>query len=279
MATKDLTRRGSLQIVDVAKIIRNGSLYVAQARIRSMWQWKFSIIGEAFATPMFYLLSIGIGIGKIVNSHQNVGVDGVKYLTFLAPALLAATCIQGAVGEATHPVLEGFKWQKGFFAMNATPITGKQIANGVLLAAMARTAFGCVIYFSALYAFGAVHGLHAIWLIPETLLAATSFAVLMMGVCAAIKNDDLFLNMVQRFLIMPLFLFSGTFYPLSSMPKFLQVIGWASPLWHSTELGRWISYGHHISHGALAFHFIYFVVLAVIGFRVAHHHFTRRLAK
>ena len=279
MTTNDLSRKGSLQIIDVQKILRMGSFYIAQARIRSMVQWKWSILGESFATPMFYLLSIGIGIGKFVNSHQASGVDGVKYLTFLAPALLAATCIQGAVGEATFPVLEGFKWQKGFFAMNATPISGKQIANGVLLAAMSRAAFGCIIYYTALYLFGALPGLHTLWLIPMILFAATSFAALMMGVCAAIKNDDLFLNMVQRFLIVPLFLFSGTFYSLSSMPKFLQVIGWASPLWHATEVGRWISYGHHISATALIVHFTYMTLMAIFGFKFAHHHFTKRLAK
>lgn len=279
MAATDLSRQGSLHIIDVPKILRWGSIYIAQARIRSMLQWKWSIIGESFATPMFYLLSIGIGIGKFVNSHQAAGVDGVKYLTFLAPALLAAACIQGAVGEATFPVLEGFKWQKGFFAMNATPISGRQIANGVLLAAMSRAAFGCVIYYSALYIFGALHGLHTLWLIPVTLFAATSFAVLMMGVCAAIKNDDLFLNMVQRFLIVPLFLFSGTFYSLASMPKFLQIIGWASPLWHATEVGRWISYGHHVSAAALVIHFSYMAIMAIVGFKFAHHHFTKRLAK
>ncbi len=279
MSTTDFSRKGSLQIINVEKILRMGSFYVAQARIRNIWQWKWSVLGEAVANPMFYLLSIGIGIGKIVNSHQSVGVDGVKYLTFLAPALLAATCIQGAVGEATHPVLEGFKWAKGFFAMNATPITGEQIANGVLFGAMARVTFGCVIYYTALYSFGAVHGLHTLWLIPMTLFAANSFAVLMMGICAAIKNDDLFLNMVQRFLIMPLFLFSGTFYSLSSMPKFLQIIGWASPLWHATEVGRWISYGHHISHGALLFHFSYMTIMTIVGFKVSHHFFVKRLAK
>lgn len=279
MATSDLTRKGSLIIVDLPKILRNGSFYIAQARIRTMLQWKWSILGEALATPIFYLLSIGIGIGKFVNSHQSAGVDGVKYLTFLAPALLAATCIQGAVGEATFPVLEGFKWHRGFFAMNATPISGKQIANGVLIAAMVRTAFGCALYYIALLSFGGLHSLHSLWLIPMTLFSAASFAVLMMGICAAIKNDDLFLNMVQRFLIMPLFLFSGTFYSLSSMPKFLQVIGWASPLWHATELGRWISYGHHLSQVAIIVHFSYMAIMGLIGFKFAHFHFMRRLSK
>ena len=275
----DLTRKGSLQIVDVPKVLRNGSLYIAQARIWNMLQWKWSIAGEAFANPMFYLLSIGIGIGKFVNSHQPTGIDGVKYLVFLAPALLASACIIGASNEVMHPTLEGFKWNKGFFAMNATPISANQIANGVLLSALARALFGTLIYYSALLAFGGVSGLRSLWLIPATLYSAAAFAAMMLGFCAAIENSDLLMNIVNRLLIMPLFLFSGTFYSLSTMPKFLQFIGWLSPLWHATEIGRWISYGHHISALGISIHFAYMSIMLVSGLLFSHHHFKRRLSK
>jgi lipooligosaccharide transport system permease protein len=279
MVIKDVTRKGSLQIVNVPKVLRNGSFYIAQARIANMLHWKWSIIGEAIANPMFYLLSVGIGIGKFVNSHQSKGIDGVKYLVFLAPALLASACIIGALNAVMHPTLEGFKWNKNFFAMNATPISARQIANGVLISAVARALFGTVVYYLALLLFGGVHGLRSLWLLPVIIYSASSFAAMMLGVCAAMENSDLLMNIVNRLLIMPLFLFSGTFYSLSTMPKFLQFIGWLSPLWHATEIGRWISYGHHISVFGIAIHFAYMTIMLTVGLIFAYHHFKRRLSK
>jgi lipooligosaccharide transport system permease protein len=85
--------------------------------------------------------------------------------------------------------------------------------------------------------------------------------------------------MVQRFIFMPMFLFSGTFYPLESLPLWLQWIGWVSPLWHATELGRWISYDADVSPVMVALHLGYLIALSVIGYIVARRLFERRLAK
>jgi lipooligosaccharide transport system permease protein len=279
MSSPKLARQGSLQIVDLSKVLSFGSFFVTASRIRIMWKWRWSIAGEAIANPLFYLLSIGIGIGKFVGSHQSAGIDGVSYLKFLAPALLASACIIGAVNEVMHPTLEGFKWNKNFFAMNATPLSAKQIADGVLVAALVRALFGTVMYYIALLAFGGVSGWNSLWLLPATMFAAASFASVMLGVCAAVENPDLLLNIVNRLLIMPLFLFSGTFYSLKTMPLFLQVIGWFSPLWHSTEIGRWIAYGHSISGLGLVIHFAYMAVMLIVGVYFSRRFFAQRLAK
>ena len=277
-ATKS-KRLGSLAIVDLPKVLHFGATFVAAARLRIMWKWKWSIIGEAVANPMFYLLSIGIGIGKFVGSRHVAGIAGVSYLTFLAPALLASACIIGAVNAVMHPTLEGFKWNKNFFAMNATPLSATQISDGVLIAAVARALFGTVIYYLALVAFGGVSNLRSLWLLPMTLFSATAFASLMLGVCAAVKNPDLLLNIVNRLLIMPLFLFSGTFYSLKTMPYFLQVIGWFSPLWHATEVGRWIAYGHSMTTTVLAIHLAYMAVMLIAGINLSRYFFGKRLAE
>ena len=106
------------------------------------------------SNPLLYLLSVGIGIGSLVDSNQGAqGVDGVSYLTFLGPALLASTAIQGAIDEVVMPTMQGFKWNKNFFAMNSTPLTGKQIANGVYIAALVRVAFTVTIYWILLFPF------------------------------------------------------------------------------------------------------------------------------
>ena len=277
--TKEMKRRGSLRVVNVPLIKQRGSLFVMAARIRNISQWKISIFAASVGSPLFYLLSVGIGVGSFVDKNSTHGIDGVKYLTFLAPALLAQVAIQDGLSEVTFPTLQGFKWEKNFFAMNSTPLTGRQIAIGTWLAACVRIAFTVLCYIAIMYAFQAIHGFTPLLATLTALLGAAAFCAAMMGITAAIKNDDMFLTLVQRIAIMPLFLFSGTFYPLSSMPPYLQWIGWLSPVWHSTELGRWLTYDHPLSSSMLLIHFGYFVALLAIGIPFAIRTFEKRLAK
>lgn len=125
--------------INVARIRSIGSAYVAEARINQMSKWKGIIAIVAIGNPLFYLIAIGIGVGVLVNQNSGTsGTGGVEYITFIAPALLASAALTGVMDETMFPVMEGFKWRKLFFAMNATPITGGQIAMGVFLAAMLR---------------------------------------------------------------------------------------------------------------------------------------------
>ena len=274
------TRKGSLEIVDVKRALRLGTVFVIEARLRTMAHWFWSLLTSSLLNPFFYLMSLGIGVGTFVNSRVgSVGVDGVKYIVFLAPALLSAVAIQDFMGEVTFPVLQGFKWHRTFFAMNATPITGRQIALGTYFASMVRTIGSVVIYFGVLSLFGAINPASSWPMIFTSLYAASCFSALMMAAAAAAKNDDLFLNVMGRLLIMPLFLFSGTFYPLNSIPAPLRIIGWISPLWHSTELGRWVSYGHHISPAMISIHFAFLFILLVVGLLWAFNRFEYRLSK
>jgi len=260
--------------------MRRGTFYVMEVRLKTMLHWIFSLLSGSLLNPFFYLASLGIGVGTFVNNRAGSGgVDGVKYLVFLAPALLASVAIQDFMGEVTFPVLQGFRWEKLFFAMNSTPLTGRQIALGTYLAALIRTIGSVTIYFSVLVAFGAVHPGRAWPMMITSLYAAGCFAAVMLAAAAATENDDIFLNLMGRLLIMPLFLFSGTFYPLNSMPVPLRTIGWISPLWHSTELGRMVSYGHHISATMIAVHITYLTALLVGGLLWAFNRFDYRLSK
>jgi lipooligosaccharide transport system permease protein len=245
-----------------------------------MLHWIFSLLTGSLLNPFFYMASLGIGVGTFVNNRAgSTGVDGVSYIVFLAPALLSSVAIQDYMGEVTFPVLQGFKWEKLFFAMNSTPLTGRQIALGTYLSAGIRTVGSVLIYFSVLIGFKAVHPFQAWPMMLTSLFAGACFAAIMLGAAAATENDDLFLNLMGRVLIMPLFLFSGTFYPLTSMPFPLQVIGWISPLWHATELGRWVSYGHHISGVVITAHFLYLLMLLFVGLAWAFNRFEYRLSK
>jgi lipooligosaccharide transport system permease protein len=274
------TRRGSSQLVDTAKIQARGAFYVAEARVRIMLKWIWMILGIAIANPILYLISVGIGLGGLIDKSVGpAGVDGVKYLTFLAPALLAQAAIQGAMDETVYPTIEGFKWHKTFYSMNSTPLSGTQISIGVFLAAFLRTIYTVILYFGVMWAFGALDSPKAWLAIPTAIFAGISFGALMQSVAAKLENENIFFVILGRFIMMPLFLFSGTFFPLSSMPFFLQWIGWVSPLWHATELGRSLTYGHAISPTMMWIHFLVLLTMLVSGLYLSARIFTRRLTK
>ena len=113
--------------------------------------------------------------------------------------------------------------------------------------------------------------------IPLMIFAGGAFGAFMLGITAGVKNDDYFFSVLGRLVIAPLFLFSGTFFPLTTMPIFLQPIGWISPLWHATELGRHFSYGQPISSTLISIHFGYLIALTAIGFQLSYKRFTARL--
>ena len=252
--------------------------HVAEARLRNMWKWKRAIIFYGLGGPLLYLTSIGLGVGALVDKHNGgAGIQGVPYLMFLAPALLASASIQGAQDEVTFPTLAGFIWAKLFFAQAATSLSPRQIADGVLIAAAVRAVFTTIAYWLVLRVFGAVDTASALPLILSGLIAGMCFATVMLWVAAHVKNDDGFFAIVGRFVITPMFLFSGTFYPLQSLPLSVQWIGWLSPLWHATEIGRALSFGAGIHAQLFAVHVAFLVVIGSAGLLLAHRQFERRL--
>ncbi|MEY4418198.1 MAG: hypothetical protein RIQ88_636 [Actinomycetota bacterium] len=278
-AENKMTWTGAKTLVDPSLPIARGSLYVAENRIRNMLKWWKSIVAFGLGNPTLYLLSIGIGIGTLVdNSLGANAIDGVSYLTFLAPALLATAGIQGAMDEVTWPTLEGFVWDRTFFAMNATAITGRQIANGAMLAAMVRCVIQVFLYELCLLAFGAISWQSIPMLLLVSSAAGLGFASLMMAFSATIKQDDSVFALVSRFVITPMFMFSGTFYPIDSLPIYLRWIGWISPQWHATNLGRAVSYDMPIPSWLYILHWVVLIGMAVVGMSLAHRFFSRRLA-
>ena len=274
------TRQGSLRLVDASKIHARGALYVAEARVRIMLKWILMILGIAVANPILYLISVGIGLGGLIDESAGpAGVDGVKYLIFLAPALLAQAAILGAMDETVFPTIEGFKWHKTFYSMNSTPLSGVQISIGVFLAAFFRTVYTVLFYFGVMWAFGALESPTALLAIPTAILAGVAFGALMQALAARLENENIFFVILGRFIMMPLFLLSGTFFPLTSMPFFLQWIGWISPLWHATELGRYLTYGHAISPMMMWVHFLVLAIMLIVGLYLSARLFTKRLAK
>ena len=266
--------------IDVPQIQRFGSLYIASARLRSMSKWKLIIAAIDIGNPLFYLIAVGIGIGVLVEQGSGTsGTSGIKYIAFIAPALLANSAIAAVMDECVFPTIEGFKWRKLFFAQNATPITGRQIALGVYLAALCRAISSVSIYYVLLLAFNVVDFGQSVLLVPVAVLGGGSFGAVILFAAAKIEKDDQFFNILGRLVIMPMFLFSGTFFPLTSMPIYLQPIGWVSPLWHATELGREAAFDYGISNLMVGVHLIYLITLVVTGLTLARRQFDWRLAK
>jgi lipooligosaccharide transport system permease protein len=271
--------QGSLKLVNATRAINLAWLHVAEARIRNMLKWWSSIFAFSLGNPVLYLFSVGIGIGALVDANGgNAALGHVPYLTFLAPALLASAAIQSFQEEMTFPIMEGFEWDKSFFAMNATPVRGKDIVNGIIVSSLVKTLITVGIYELVLLAFGAISLSVALPMFFSALFTGVAFGSLMMAVTSFIKNDDGFFAIVGRFIIAPMTLFSGTYYPLESMPFYLQWVGWISPLWHGTDLGRVISYGASQQTWVVVSHWLYLSLWLVVGLFLAYRQVSKRLA-
>ena len=279
MIDTKLSWQGSTKIVDVSQARLWAPWFVAEYRLRNMSKWFGAIVAFGLGNPVLYLLSVGIGIGALVdNVSGGENPLGVPYLTFLAPALLATAAIQSAMDETTFPTMQGFLWDKSFFSMIATQLMGRDIVGGIMIASSIRCIFNTITYGLVLVLFGAI-GIESLFvLVVAAIFAGISFAAVMLAVTSFVKQDDGFYAIVGRFVIAPMFMFSGTFYPLESLPIYLQWIGWISPVWHATNLGRNLSYGLEVEPWLLAVHVLFLGALLVASMIVATKKFNARLS-
>jgi lipooligosaccharide transport system permease protein len=262
-----------------AKPRRWGSWYVAEHRLRGMRSYYKTLIATTVFTPFIYLFALGLGLGSLVNRGSAGAFDGVNYLTFVAPALIASAACTAAVEECTYPVLMGFKWNPIFFGMNAAPITGNQITNGVFIAVIGRILPTTAVYYLAMLLFGATP---SPWSALEIVIATTTgmaFGLVVASYMAGVETDTGQPAIIQRFIVVPLFLFSGTFFPLTQMPIYLQWIGWLSPLWHGSQLGRLATYGLREPGWLVVVHVLFLLGLCVFGWLRTQHVVTKRLNK
>lgn len=279
MTDVKLSWQGSKKIVDFAQARMWAPWFVAEYRLRNMSKWLGAIVAFGLGNPVLYLLSVGIGIGALVDN--TVGANnpiGVPYLTFLAPALLATAAIQAAMDETTFPTMQGFIWDKSFFSMIATQLTGRDIVGGIMIASSIRCTLNTLIYAVVLLAFGAIPITSVPVLFIAALFAGISFAAVMLAVTSYVKQDDGFFAIIGRFVLTPMFMFSGTFYPLESLPIYLQWVGWISPVWHATNLGRHLSYGLEVESWLVMVHVLFMAALLVAAMIVGSRKFSSRLS-
>lgn len=260
---------------------RRGSWYVTEHMVRAMRAYGWTIVVGAVGQPIMYLLGLAIGLAALIQAPILSHGEEIAYLPFVAPALLVTAAISVASEEMTYPVMAGFKWRRYFYGFNASPLSSAQIANGVILGATARMIVAVVAYylFIWLLPFGAVPDpLTGWWSIVAGVAAGLAFGIPLMAYAGSIEDDKGQFALVQRFIFMPMFLFSGTFYPLENLGV-LQVVGWISPLWHGAELGRAATYGAEVAPGMIAVHIGYLVVLSAAGYLWGRRVFIERLAK
>lgn len=256
-----------------ARTRRWGWLQYAGYRQVAEMPFLATALAVAFGNPLLYLAAMGLGLGSIVQGD----VDGVRYLTFVAPGLLAATVVTTAAQYGTWPIFGGFKWQKNYLAAYSTPMEPGQMALGETLAIGVRLGVQAACFLLVASLFGAWPSASVLLALPAVALAALAMFTPLMAYSATIENEGLQFNFVQRIIVMPMFLFAGTFFELSSMPWFLQPIGWISPIWHGTELARWAAYSSDLSWARAALHVGFLGALALIGLLVARRIFERRL--
>lgn len=266
---------------------RRGSWYVTEHMVRAMRAYGWTIVVGALGQPVLYLLGLAAGLAALIQAPVDDRGVQVDYLVFVAPALLVTAAISVASEEMTYPVMAGFKWRRYFFGFNASALSSPQIANGVIIGAAARMAFAVAAYYLFIWLLGAlgigwttVPNPETGWLaIPAGLLAGLAFGIPLMAYAGSIEDDKGQFALVQRFIFMPMFLFSGTFYPLETLPVWLQWIGWVSPLWHGAELGRLATYEAAVPPVMVVVHLSYLLVLSGVGYFWARKVFIERLAK
>jgi lipooligosaccharide transport system permease protein len=230
--------------------------------------WSFSL----FVMPLLFLGAMGLGLGDYVDRRT---IDGLDYLTFVAPGMLAAGVFQNTAADALWGTMGGHKWIGFFNAAAATPLRPADVFTGwvafrALLATVTSSVFLVV---AALL--GGVPSWWGVLAIPSAVLLALATNALLSAYSIG-KDTDVSFQVVMRLLVTPMFLFSGTFFPIDRLPAGVRPIAMATPLWHAVELCRGATTGS-IGLGAVAVHVSYLLLCIAVGMFFGIRGFTRRL--
>jgi lipooligosaccharide transport system permease protein len=239
--------------------------------------WRATAV-SSILQPLLFLLAFGVGFGALIDGTGRAAqaTGGTDYLVWLAPALLCVSAVQTAVFDSTYPVLSGFKWQRFFLAITATPISPGQVAAGHLAWTTLKIGGAGAVYVGVIAAFGGVRSAGIVLALLAALLAGLAAAAPVTAFTAGVEDEGTAFTVLFRLVLIPMTLFSGTFFPVDRLPPWIRPIAWVSPLWHGTELARAAALGRWAVTPALG-HATFLVGLAVAGTAVAVVRFRRRL--
>ena len=239
--------------------------------------WTGSIF-STFANPVMFLLAMGLGLGTLVDRGPVAqSLPGGTYLQFLAPGLLAAAAMQVAAFECTWPVMAGLKWRKTYHAALATPIRARDLVYGQLAWVTVRLLLTTAAFVAVMAVFGAARLPGGVAAVAPAVLTGVAFAAPITAFAAWLENEY-GLSSLFRFGIVPMFLFSGTFFPVSQLPGWLQPVAVFTPLWHGVELSRALALGTSAAWPA-ALHVGYLALWVLAGTVAAVRAFERRLVR
>ena len=241
------------------------------AQYKRVWR---GTIGTSLVNPVLYVTALGVGLGTIVDQTQNTP-GGVPYLDYVAPGLLAAAAMQTATIESSWPVMAAIKWSRVYHAMIATPLTERDAFVGHQLFVITRVFTSAAAYLVVITAFGAVSSWWGLLTIPAAVLIGTAFSMPMAALAAAVEDDRTFVT-IFRFLIVPMFLFSGTFFPITQLPLAFELTAYVTPIWHGVELCRMLTLGT-VEPGPALGHAAYLLAWTLVGFELARRSYRRRL--
>ncbi len=229
-----------------------------------------------FVNPTLYLLAMGVGLGSFIDkSGSHAALGHLSYLDYVAPALAAAAAATTAASESMFPIMGAIKWQKTYYAMLATPLRVADVMAGHLLWITTRIAMAVGSYLVVMAAFGTISSFQSILILPVGILTGTAFAT-PLAAFAATQDQDSSFSLVFRLAIVPLFLFSGVFFPVSQLPAGLRLVAYVTPLWNGVALCRPLATGTATAAG-LAVHLTYLIAVTLAGLMAARMTFRRRL--
>jgi lipooligosaccharide transport system permease protein len=236
--------------------------------------WRATVVSSVFQ-PVLFLLALGFGLGSQVQPAQATG--GHTYVVYLAPALLVMTSVQIAAFESTYPILSAFRWQRTYFGIAASPITPGQIFGGHVMWVASRLSVSGAVYLAVAAALGAVTGPGVLVSLLVSVLAGLATCAPVTAYSATLETEGQQFSGLFRFVVVPMTLFAGTFFPVAQLPVWLRPLAWLTPLWHGTELSRGAALGG-LPPLAAAGHLAFLLALLCLGGWFGVRTFTRRLA-
>lgn len=241
--------------------------------------WRATVV-SSLLQPVLLLVAFGLGFGSLIatNARAAQATGGVPYLHYLAPALLAVSAVQTAAFESSYPILSSFKWRRTYEGITATPITPAQLAAGQLTWIALRLGMSGAAYLLVITLFGVVHGPGVLAAWAFAVLCGMAFGAPLVAFSAAQEHEGGAFTAIFRFVVLPMTLFSGTFFPISQLPRAVQPLAWISPLWHGTELARGAALGT-LQLASAAGHLGYLVALLMVGVRLSNWQFRVRLTR
>lgn len=255
-----------------------GTWHGAFLRLEGYWTWyKRYWTANLYSSglqPVLFLAAMGLGFGSQV--HPGPATLGLSYLQYVAPTLLMSSALQVAVGESSYGVLSGFKWQRDYVAATATPITPGQVLGGQLIWVSIRLTIAGAAYAVIATFFGAWTDASAILVVVVGTVTGLACATPVMAMAATTYDEGARFGLVFRFVVIPMSLFSGTFFPITQLPIALRWLAWISPLWHGNQLARGVSVGG-VGGWAMLGHLAFLGAVFAAGAIAARTYFYRRL--